>query len=59
MRLDWSPGDGNYDIGFWVKNLFDRRYEIAATQLNNSLGSHDIVNYGPPRMWGVDLVYRF
>jgi iron complex outermembrane receptor protein len=55
LRIDWTNiGGKNIDAGFWVRNLFDEEYILSGA--NYGAG---VVNYGEPRMVGVDVSYHF
>ena len=57
-RLDWSPGDGDYEIGIWMKNILDRYYETGTVGFQPTFG-YNTLYLGDPRLWGVDITYRF
>lgn len=59
LRLEWNQiANRPFDAAFWVKNLFDRTYLVAAQDLTSSIGIKE-QTYGMPRMIGADLTYRF
>jgi iron complex outermembrane receptor protein len=54
-RLQWDNVKGApISIDFFINNMFDKRYIVAAVSLGNG-----VANYGEPRMFGVDVKYRF
>jgi iron complex outermembrane receptor protein len=56
VRADWEDFLGKpIDLGVWVTNLANDWYSWGGTCLNGSCFSVP----SPPRMWGVDLKYRF
>ena len=57
-RVDWTPGDGDYEIGIWMKNILDRYYETGTVGFQASFG-YDTLYIGDPRLWGLDITYRF
>lgn len=58
-RLDLGEVAGtNLDAALFVNNLFDKNYVSARYVGNGSIGiMADVL--GPPRMWGMELRYRF
>ena len=58
-RLDWNNISGTgLDLGFYVKNLFNKTYESGVSILlpNQPFNSLYI---GPPRTWGVEAKFSF
>jgi iron complex outermembrane receptor protein len=51
-------GGKNLDAGIWVKNAFDKYYNVGFADISESLGIA-VVLPGEPRMFGVDLKYHF
>jgi iron complex outermembrane receptor protein len=59
LRVDWNNVAGYpVDVGFFVTNLLDRLYQAGNFPTLESLGYYASV-YGEPRMFGVQLRYRF
>jgi len=59
LRLDWRGIAGSgVDAGFFVTNLFNKKYYAGAFALNNALGFQSKWP-GAPRMFGFDLRYSF
>ncbi len=59
FRADWDNVLGYpVDASVFVTNAFDRTYKVGADAYLNELGTSASI-YGPPRMWGVELRYRF
>ncbi|HYG25767.1 MAG TPA: TonB-dependent receptor [Caulobacteraceae bacterium] len=54
-KLSWAPGNANYEIALWGKNLADERY--ASYIVDSSLG--DRVTWAAPRTYGVSLEVSF
>ncbi len=52
-RLDFTPGNKNWEISLWAKNLLDEEY-IAHLYL---LGGNDYALFGTPRTLGISLRY--
>ena len=50
-----DQGDTVLDLGIWVTNLTNDWYSWGGTCLNGSC----VAVPSPPRMWGVDVKYRF
>lgn len=58
-RVEWSSVAGSaIDVGLFARNLFDEEYIAAASVTNPGLG-FITVQYGEPRIVGLDLRYRF
>jgi iron complex outermembrane receptor protein len=59
LRLDWNNYLGSsFDLSVFVNNLTDRTYKVGANALEHLTGTTASI-YGAPRMWGVELRYRF
>ncbi len=59
LRFDWNDFLGRgFDAGAFVNNLFDRTYAVGADALLHLTGTSASI-YAPPRMWGIELRYRF
>jgi iron complex outermembrane receptor protein len=59
LRLDWNNYlDSSFDLSLFVNNLTDRTYKVGANALEHLTGTTASI-YGAPRMWGVELRYRF
>lgn len=58
FRLDWKSVMGSgFDAGVFVKNAFDKEYDVAAAQVG---GRGLMVRAaGEPRTWGVEMRYSF
>lgn len=58
FRLDWKAVLGSgFDAGVFVKNAFDKEYDVAAAQVG---GRGLMVRAaGEPRTWGVEMRYSF
>ena len=52
-RLTFTPGNKNWEVSLWAKNVLDEEY-IAHLYL---LGGNDYALFGPPRTYGVSLRY--
>lgn len=70
LRAIWTPTDGKYTVIAYVKNVFnDDGYAaaVAASQRNNSAtvasdrfpNGAQVYELTPPRIYGVELQYRF
>ena len=59
-RVDWKRplGVKSLELGAFVKNATDERYNVGGTALSSSTGMTSYL-YAEPRTWGVDLRYRF
>jgi iron complex outermembrane receptor protein len=59
FRVDWDNFLGHpFDASVFVNNAFNKTYAVGADALLNLTGTSATI-YGPPRMWGVALRYRF
>jgi iron complex outermembrane receptor protein len=58
-RLDWDNFLGHpFDLSAFVTNLTNKTYKQGADALLHLTGTSASI-YGPPRMWSVELRYRF
>lgn len=58
-RVGVAAPDGNWQLFFWVKNIFDEEYKTFR-RFNPFLpGPRQTADFGAPRTWGVDLAKRF
>ena len=56
-NIDWSPSDDSkVSFSAWGRNLGDKRYIASVFDAPGTLG---LVNYAPPREWGVTMRYRW
>ncbi len=55
-NLEWSPDNERWTIGLWGRNLFDNRY---INSVYDAPGVFGLVNYGPPREYGVTFKYNW
>jgi iron complex outermembrane receptor protein len=59
LRIDWDNFMGQpFDLSAFVNNLTDETYKQGADALLHLTGTSASI-YGPPRMWGLELRYRF
>ena len=59
FRFDWNNFLGQpFDASIFVDNAFDKTYQVGANALLHLTGTSASI-YAPPRMWGVELRYRF
>ncbi len=59
LRLDWNNFFGTpFDAAFFVNNAADKKYKVSANALEHLIGTTASI-YGPPRMWGFELRWRF
>jgi iron complex outermembrane receptor protein len=54
MRAVWAPGDGNFELSLWGKNLLDETYP---THIIPFFGNGFSI-FGPPRTYGVSIGWR-
>lgn len=56
-NVDWRPSDDSkFDVSFWVRNLADKRYIASVFDAPGTLG---LVNYMPPREFGMTINYKY
>jgi iron complex outermembrane receptor protein len=59
LRLDWNDIMGtSADLAFFVNNVANQVYKVGGNPLEHLTGTDSSI-YGAPRMWGVELRYRF
>ena len=62
LRAFWQPTGGKYTVIAYVKNVFDTEgYEaaVAGSQRNPPAGGAQNLELTPPRLFGMELQYRF
>ncbi|MGH9641681.1 MAG: TonB-dependent receptor, partial [Terriglobales bacterium] len=60
FKLDWSHMAGSqFDGELYVNNALDRDYKVSATTYYGTANGFNSAAYGPPRMFGATLKYRF
>ncbi len=55
-------GDGTLAVAGWVRNMADEEYKIGGYEFDVSgygMGRASTNQWGEPRTWGVDVIYRF
>jgi iron complex outermembrane receptor protein len=59
FRFDWNDFMGQpVDASIFVDNAFNKTYQVGANPYLHLIGTNASI-YAPPRMWGVELRYRF
>ncbi len=59
LRLDWNNiFDSPFDASFFMNNVTNQDYKVGANALEHLIGTTASI-YGPPRMWGFELRWRF
>jgi iron complex outermembrane recepter protein len=59
LRLDWNDLCGSSaDLAVFVNNVGNQVYKVGGNPLEHLTGTDSSI-YGAPRMWGVELRYRF
>ncbi len=59
FRLDWDNVlNYPFDASAFVNNAFNKTYAVGADALLNLTGTSASI-FAPPRMWGIELRYRF
>lgn len=57
-RLTWYSPDEDWEVGAFVTNFNDARYQIIGFELSTVSGSNE-ETLGRPRWWGVNVRYNF
>ena len=59
LALNEIPvGQGTLNIGLWARNLLDDDHRVFSFNYGSALGLN-LAQYGEPRTYGLDVVYRF
>jgi iron complex outermembrane receptor protein len=59
LRFDWDNFFGKpFDVSLFMNNVTDRTYKVGDDALLHLTGTSASI-YGPPRMFGIELRYRF
>lgn len=59
LALNEIPvGDGTLSVGVWGRNLTDEDYRSFSFNFGSGLGLNQ-AQYGEPRMYGLDVIYRY
>jgi iron complex outermembrane receptor protein len=59
IRMDLNGFVGrNLDVGFFVRNMFDKEYVVSGSSAGDFVGITSVI-FGPPRMFGAEVRYRF
>lgn len=59
LRISYLPADGNWLVSAWVNNLLDEEYLYSRSGgLGSEVGS-PASRRGEPRLYGVDLTWKF
>ena len=56
---NWTPASGDYNVGFYVKNLDDDRQLASARTTSELVGGPVNVYFTQPRTAGVTFTYNF
>lgn len=56
-RVALSDEDARWEVALWGKNIFNKEYEVAATDLGSTRRLLEI--YGYPRTYGLELTYKW
>jgi len=54
-RIQLSPKDADWSVGLWGKNLSDELYRVNVI----SFFGEEVSQFGPPRTFGLDIVWKF
>ncbi len=59
LRLDWNGVLGSdFDASAFLNNATNRTYKVGANALEHEIGTNASI-FGAPRMFGIELRYRF
>ena len=58
-RLTWQAADEQFTVTAWCRNLTDIDDHPRGGIPTVGVARTTALNYAPPRMYGVDLIYRF
>ncbi|MFA5495928.1 MAG: TonB-dependent receptor [Porticoccaceae bacterium] len=59
LRIDLNGFVGrSLDVGFFVRNMFDKEYVVSGSSAGDFVGITSVI-FGPPRMFGAEVRYRF
>ena len=59
LNVTYNPFDGDWYVGFWVKNLEDDRSMQGIYKASNLQGGSKFVNYNNPRTMGISFGIEF
>ena len=57
-RVAWYSQDDHWEVGAFVNNLSDSRYQTIGFELSNVSGSNE-ETLGRPRWWGISVRYNY
>ena len=58
LRLDWFSQDEHWEVGAFVNNVADERYQTIGFELSTVTGSNE-ETIGAPRWWGISARYNW
>ncbi|MFT5033195.1 MAG: iron complex outermembrane receptor protein, partial [Bacteroidia bacterium] len=58
LRFSWLNTKGDLSMSAYIKNAADKRFDIGAVSIGDTLGNFNRV-YGEPRMYGVTVRKTF
>jgi len=59
LLSDIRAGSGTAEISLWVKNLTDKAYKQNVIDFGPGFGNLHIANFGTPRTYGAQVVFRW
>ena len=59
LNFTYNPFDGDWYVGFWVKNLEDDRSLQGIYKASNLQGGSKFANYNNPRTMGISFGMEF
>jgi len=59
IRAFWTAESGRYQVGAFVKNLFDNRYVTGVNNITVGTQGTAFVDLTDPQIWGVDFKYVY
>ncbi|CAN5144070.1 TonB-dependent receptor [soil metagenome] len=59
LRAGFKSADGRWDVGLWVKNLFDKSYALNYTSYGALVPGIYLPYFGDPRTYGLATTVKF
>jgi iron complex outermembrane receptor protein len=56
-RAAYMSGDGSWEFAAWIKNITDEEYLTETFDFSDS--GYDLLIYGHPQTYGIEVVYRY
>ena len=59
LLSDIRTGSGTTEVSLWVKNLTDKAYKQNVIDFGPGFGNLHIANFGTPRTYGLQVLFRW